>query len=178
MKKILFLLSLIALISCGSKNNNEVDSSSTEPRARTNSLDTLPTNTVINFEGSYDIRRDAPNENCPASINITQGCNGYILSSNTNQNEDFCNVNEGARPIDKNPPLPDRNPPSPDRNPPNPDSHDNVVVTLHENQLKAVVKIGQKIYTNSLTLDQNIYLTKETNYKSRNNTRCFFEKRN
>lgn len=175
MKNVLLLLSVVAVVSCGSKNQNQVNSGSGSSNSGTNGIETLPANTPVNFEGSYDIRRDAPNDNCPASINITRGCNGYILSSNTNQKEDFCNVNVGLRTDDRNPPNPDRNPPNPDRNPPNPDR--SVVVTQQANQLKAVVRIGQNVYTNSLTLDKNTYLTKVTDYKSRSNARCFFEKR-
>lgn len=172
MKNLLLLLSLFAVVSCGSKNNNQVNSGSAKPTSGTDGLEVNPPtpSSVVNFEGSYDIRRDAPNDNCPASINITRGCNGYILSSNTNQKEDFCNINKGARNLD-------RNPPNPDRNPPNPDGSRNVEVTQQANQLRAVVRIGQNVYTNSLTLDNNTYLTKVTDYKSKSNARCFFEKR-
>jgi hypothetical protein len=175
MKNLLLLLSAVAVVSCGSNNNNQVNSGAGKSASGSEGIETP--STVINFEGSYDIRRDAPNDNCPASINITRGCNGYILSSNTNMKEDFCNVNKGARTEDRNPPNPDRNPPNPDRNPPNPDSGRNIVVTQQANQLKAVVRIGQIVYTNSLTLDKGTYLTKVTDYKSRSNARCFFEKR-
>lgn len=176
MKNLLLLLSAVAVVSCGSNNQNQVNSGPGKSASGSEGIETNPS-TVVNFEGSYDIRRDAPNDNCPASINITRGCNGYILSSNTNMKEDFCNVNKGARTEDRNPPNPDRNPPPPDRNPPNPDSSRNIVVTQQANQLKAVVRIGQNVYTNSLTLDKGTYLTKVTDYKSRSNARCFFEKR-
>jgi len=170
MKNLLILLSAIAALSCGSNNQNQVNSGEGKSASGSGSIETTPSNLVVDFEGTYDIRRDALNENCPASIIITCGCNGYILSSNTNMKEDFCNVNKG-------PLTEERNPPNPDRNPPNPDSIRNVVVTQQENQLKAVVRIGQNVYTNSLTLDQGTYLTKVTDYKSRSNARCFFEKR-
>ena len=142
MKNLLFLLFVFSVFSCGSKNNNQVKQDST-----------------VNFEGSYDLVGDQQVGNCPASINIIRECDGYILSSNnTNQNEDFCNVNV-------------------DRRPPSPDGNKVVVVTQEGNQLTAVVKIDKNVYTNSLTLDDSVYLTKVTDYKSHDSVRCYFEKR-
>lgn len=149
MKNLLLLLSAVVVISCGSKNNNQVNSGAAPTDSNIDGLEVFP----VNFEGSYDIRNGQPAENCPASINITKGCDGFILTSNTNQKEDFCNVNTNTANSNK------------------------VVVTLQDNQLKAVVRVGQNVYSNTLTLDKNRYLTKVTDYKSRSNLRCVFEKR-
>lgn len=176
MKNVFLLLTVAVLaVSCGSGKDNKVNSGSTSTTSGTSGLETGSSSEAVNFEGSYDIRRDSLNVNCPASINIVRSCNGYVLSSNiTDRTEDFCNVNKGEiRRVVGNPS--DRNPPNPDRNPPNPDG--SVVVTQQANELKAVVRIGQNVYTNSLRLDNNVYLTKVTDYKSRGNTRCLFQKR-
>lgn len=162
MKNILLVLSLIAVVSCGSKNDNQVNSGNPTTSGN-DGLEIDQSNSVVNFEGTYDIRRDFPNANCPASIVIARGCNGYILTSNTNQKEDFCNVIEDGVVIN--------------RRPPNPDSGTPVTVTRKANELKAVVRIGQNVYTNLLTLENDTFLTKVTDYKSKRSARCLFEKR-
>ena len=153
MKNILFLFFVFYATSCGSKNNNQVNSGDQLAKAKNESIE------VANFEGVYDLRGDQIIENCPASINIIRECDGYILKSNTtDENEDFCNVNVNRRP-------------------PSPDGAKKAVVTQEGNQLTSVLEVGQNIYTNSLTLEESIYLTKVSNYKGRNSVRCYFEKR-
>ena len=171
MRNLLLALSIVAAVSCGSKNNNSVDSglASTGPK----SVSVLTSN-LVDFEGSYDIvRMDTPD--CGAAIRIERACNGYRLLSNITDNaEDFCNVNKGEMRVTRNPPNPDRNPPNPDRNPPNPDGA--VVVTQEANELKSIVKIANLAFTNTLTLNPNGILTKVSNLKSRF-SRCVFQKR-
>jgi hypothetical protein len=168
MKNLLLLLSVIAVVSCGSKNNNAVDSGSPATTSGTNSLDT--TTAVVpaalaNFEGNYDIVR-MDSHDCGAAIRIERICNGYRLLSNTSNNaEDFCNINKGEMRFVRGDET---------RNPPNPDSA--IVVTQEANQLKSVVRISNMAFTNTLTLENNGVLTKVTNLKSRT-SRCVFQKR-
>lgn len=171
MKILLLALSIVAVVSCGSKNNNSVDSGSVSTGS--NSINVMTSN-LVDFEGSYDIvRMDTPD--CGAAIRIERACNGYKLLSNITDNaEDFCNVNKGEMRVTRNSPNPDRNPPNPDRNPPNPDGA--VVVTQEANELKSIVKIADLAFTNTLTLNPNGILTKVSNLKSRV-SRCVFQKR-
>lgn len=178
MKNLLLALSIVAAVSCGSKNNNSVDSGSVSTGS--NSVNVMTSN-LVDFEGSYDIvRMDTPD--CGAAIRIERACNGYKLLSNITDNaEDFCNVNKGEMRVTRNPPNPDRNPPNPDRNPPNPDRNppnpdSAVVVTQEANELKSIVKIADLAFTNTLTLNPNGILTKVSNLKSRV-SRCVFQKR-
>lgn len=167
MKNLLLLLSVVAVVSCGSKNNNAVNSGSVS--AGSNGLNVVPAK-MVNFEGTYDIVK-MDSYDCGAAIRIERVCNGYRLLSNiSNGAEDFCNVNRGEMRISYD----DRNPPNPDRNPPPPDS--GVIVTQEANQLKSVVRVANMAFTNVLTLENNGILTKVSNLKSRT-SRCIFQKR-
>lgn len=171
MKNLLLLLSVVAVVSCGSKNNNSVDSGSVA-NTGTNSLDTgvIPSN-LVNFEGEYYTVNQG-NPDCGSLVAIERACNGYRFHSNVSNNaEDFCNVNKGEMRINREE---GRNPPNPDRNPPNPDSA--VVVTQQANQLRATVRIANRSFTNTMTLEGNGILTKVTDLKSRS-SRCVFQKR-
>ena len=169
MKKLLLLLSLVVVVSCGSKNNNAVDSGSVA--TGTNGLNTEAPSNLVNFEGNYDIIRHDTYD-CGAAIRIERVCNGYRLLSNlSNRPEDFCNVNKGQMRVANDD---TRNPPNPDRNPPNPDG--GVIVTQEANQLRSVVRVSNMAFTNTLTLESNGILTKVSNFKSRI-SRCVFLKR-
>lgn len=170
MKNLLLLLSVVAVVSCGSKNNNAVDSG--KGTTNTSGNNAVVPSALVNFEGNYDIVR-MDTSDCGSAIRIEQACNGYRLLSNiTNNAEDFCNVNKGAMSVNGDQ---DRNPPNPDRNPPNPDSPA-MVVTQEANQLRSVVRVANMDFTNTLTLDNNGILTKVSNLKSRV-SRCVFQKR-
>jgi hypothetical protein len=169
MKNLLLLLSVVALISCGSKNNNAVDSGTVT--TGTNGLDTGVVSNLVNFEGEYYTINQG-NPDCGAIVAIERACNGYRFHSNVSSNaEDFCNVNKGEMRITRDE---GRNPPNPDRNPPNPDSA--VVVTQQANLLRATVRIANRSFTNTMTLDNNGILTKVTDLKGRS-SRCVFKKR-
>lgn len=166
MKNLLLLLSVVAVVSCGSKNNNAVNSGTAS--AGSNGFNASPAN-MVNFEGTYDIVRMDSND-CGAAIIIERVCNGYRLLSNiSNGAEDFCNVNKGEMRLNY-----DRNPPNPDRNPPPPDSA--VIVTQEANQLRSIVRVANMAFTNTLVLENNGILTKVSNLKSRV-SRCVFQKR-
>jgi hypothetical protein len=175
MKNLLLLLSVLAVVSCGSKTQNTVNSGAGTPASTgttgTNGLDTppVPAN-LVNFEGNYDIVR-MDSSDCGAAIRIERLCNGYRLLSNNSNPEDFCNVNRGEMRLNGN----DRNPPNPDRNPPPPDSGA-VVVTQEANQLRSVVRVANMAFTNTLVLESNGVLTKMSNLKGRQ-SRCVFLKR-
>ena len=164
MKNLLLLSCIFFVFSCGSKNNNQVNSGNQAPLPlptgpSIESIEISPVQAVVDFEGSYDIR-DQLSDECPSRIRIIRECDGYILQNNSdiNADENFCNMNTDRKYSSLVP-------------------NKSVVVTQEDNQLKAVVTIGNNIYTNSITLEDNTYLTKETDYKSRNSVRCFYEKR-
>lgn len=166
MKNVFLLLSLVTVLaSCGKDNKvstEQLYGSGTGASSGTNGLEVGNINGV-NFEGNYDVvRMDSPE--CGASIRIERVCNGYrLLSNNTDAAQDFCNVNRGESKLVR-----------PDRNPPNPDG--SVVVTQSANQLKAVVRVNQRTYTNVLTLENNGILVQDSNFKTRNG-HCVFQKR-
>lgn len=177
MKNLLLLLSVLAVVSCGSKSQNTVNSGSgaagvteTPVTTGTSGLDTPVPANLVNFEGNYDIVR-MDSSDCGAAIKIERLCNGYRLISNNSNPEDFCNVNRGEVRVNRDE---GRNPPNPDRNPPPPDSA--VVVTQEANQLKSVVRVANMAFTNTLVLESNGILTKVSNLKSRT-SRCVFLKR-
>ena len=158
MKNLLLPLCLIFVISCGNGKDNQPNPGTPTSDSKTENIEIPRANPSINFEGTYEIIQGLAAINCPATINITKECNGYVLTSSTNQDEDFCDVNV-------------------DRHPQSPDGNNEVEVTQEANQLKSVVKVGQYVLTNLLTLHDDIYLTKMTDYKSHSSIRCVFQKR-
>ncbi len=159
MKNILLLSLIFFAFSCGSKNNNQINSGAQEAPPKTEAVEIPPepSKKNVNFEGLYDIR-DQLSDECPKRINIIRECNGYVLLSNTSKNENFCNVNANTEQVRYK-------------------DNKKVVVTQEDNQLKAVVTLGKNTYTNLLILDEDNFLTKTTDYKGRNTVVCYYEKR-
>jgi hypothetical protein len=169
MKKIILLLSLIALASCG--KTNKVNTGATTSTSGTSTY-SVPTNAAItDFEGTYDIIRMQSND-CGASIQLVRDCDGLKLLSNNNMGaEEFCNINRGERRNQR-------------------DNFLSTTVTLEGNVLRAVTTLrsmpgpgerqdprdSQVNFTNTLTLNSDGTLTKISHLKSRE-SRCLYQKR-
>ena len=171
MKKIILLLSLIALASCG--KNNKVNSAT--PTSGTSAYSTTSA-AITDFEGSYDLIR-MQTQDCGASIQLVRDCDGLKLLSNNNMGaEEFCNINRGDRRNQR-------------------DNSVSTIVTLEGNVLKAVTTLrddgrnsnrgpgmpgqigdSQVTFTNTLTLNGDGTLTKISHLKSRE-SRCLYQKR-
>jgi hypothetical protein len=188
--KALLMATTIALMvsSCGKSNGVSSGSSN----SGINNLGTarISLGKTVEFEGVYDLIK-IEDGNCGASIRIIKECGGYrVLSNHTTKAEDFCNISRNTQPAptsvnpppdrDSHTPPPDRDSltPPPDRdnlNPP-PDRDGQLVVTQEGNLLRSVIKFGARIFSNTLTLNENGILTKVSVLKTRKNS-CVFQKR-
>lgn len=171
MRKILFPVLLITILSSCGKDNKVSSSGGTGEGTGVTPIET----SKIEFVGNYDlvILNRMETFDCAASIRIIKDCSGYqLISNNTMEVEEFCNVNRGEI---RNNARPSR---ETNRNPPNPDNNQSTtIVTQEGNQLKSVLKVGPNLaFTNTLTLSAEGVLTKVSHLKSRN-SHCTYQKR-
>ena len=147
--------------SCGSKDNNKVNSESQVSGSEGLDAGMIPG--IATFTGDFDIlRKDT--KDCSNTIKIVSECGGLkVLSNGFNADEEFCNINQGT---------------NPDRVPPNPDNNgETKTVTLQGNVLKSELRINPRIaFTNTLTMRDNGVLVKVSDLK-RGPSRCVYQKR-
>ena len=88
MQKIILIISLITLASCGQKNTV----SSSPSNVSTNLMVASP----ISFVGNYDLIGEG-GASCGSNIQIIKGCNGIKIKSysdeDQDQTEEYCNIN-------------------------------------------------------------------------------------
>lgn len=154
MKKFFMITTFIILAACG--KNNTVDSKS---QSGANDLQTGSTTEYSQFEGSYDlIEMNTPD--CSSTIQIVKECDGLKIVNHNLGPEEFCRINLGEKK----------------------DEFGTTTTTLSKNVLTTVYLLNdnkspiKKAYTNTLTLNDNGYLRKESSLKSRKSN-CLYLKR-
>ena len=150
---------------------------------------------ISNFTGVYDliITEDYSSQYlCPASLIITEECNGFMIYTSHNTTEYYCNIKSAGKNISTassfedemiNPPLPDKNPPLPDNNPPLPDKGPKrpgilfkIINAPYSKKESKVVLVNTKLdIQRSISLKGDI-LTKDIKHNSLTK-KCIYQKR-